>query len=655
MKTIVFVVLFTNVCFQCVAPSQQNIRKNRAWVVDSLSLEEEHSGPFPYKLGDLNIEKNIISKYIVHGQGLDKDPKGIISIDTAEGSIYVHGKVDYEKYKHLTITFESGEKSPTLVVDIEILDVNDHAPVFNNLVYETTIHESTPQGEELVTVLASDDDQDGTANSLLSFKVVSVTPSPSNAEFFIQQTEGETIGKISFKGCLDYEEARQYTILVEAKDHGKEVQLSSTGTVIVNVIDKNNHQPEITGKPQGSVVVKEGKHGEHVCRLQVTDKDSRGSSAWKAKYSLQGEKADHFKIETDPETNDGVITVIEPLDYEEKSNLNIIVNVENEEPFFYCRVKGRPSKGLWDVENSQRSISTSVSLPMTVVVEDVNDPPVFLEPIKHITVMENVGIGHSLWTIRAEDPDQHTFVFVRGEDKNGWITVDEKTGHVSTVKVLDRESPLLKNDTYTVILYAVDNGIPAMTGTGTLIIYLIDENDNPPMLLVDKLCMCLSEKATEITAFDTDLHPYGAPFHFELMGNVEGRWTLSSSYGTTVRLIKEDTVFVGDHMLTLKISDTQGQNSIQTILVRVCNCDITANCNEPRAPTIKLKFTAVAVITLSFITLLGILLMACLNRKKKTKGWKYLEGPKGSLVNYNIEAPGTDCKVFSTDRETWLL
>lgn len=70
-----------------------------------------------------------------------------------------------------------------------------------------------------------------------------------------------------------------------------------------------------------------------------------------------------------------------------------------------------------------------------------------------------------------------------------------------------------------------------MTGTGTLIIYLIDENDNPPMLLVDKLCMCLSEKATEITAFDLDLHPYGAPFHFELMGNVEGRWTLSSSYG----------------------------------------------------------------------------------------------------------------------------
>lgn len=70
-----------------------------------------------------------------------------------------------------------------------------------------------------------------------------------------------------------------------------------------------------------------------------------------------------------------------------------------------------------------------------------------------------------------------------------------------------------------------------MTGTGTLIIHLRDENDNSPMLQVDKLSMCLSEKSTEITAFDLDLHPYRAPFHFELMENVEGRWMLNSSHG----------------------------------------------------------------------------------------------------------------------------
>lgn len=56
----------------------------------------------------LNIEKHILSEYIIRGQGIDQDPKGIFSINPTEGSIYVHGKVDYEKYKHLTVSIVKG-------------------------------------------------------------------------------------------------------------------------------------------------------------------------------------------------------------------------------------------------------------------------------------------------------------------------------------------------------------------------------------------------------------------------------------------------------------------------------------------------------------------------------------------------------------------
>lgn len=48
--------------------------------------------------------------------------------------------------------------------------------------------------------------------------------------------------------------------------------------------------------------------------------------------------------------------------------------------------------------------------------------------------------------------------FVKGEDIAGWITVDEKTGQVSTNKILDRESPFVKNSTYRATVYAVDGG-----------------------------------------------------------------------------------------------------------------------------------------------------------------------------------------------------
>lgn len=41
--------------------------------------------------------------------------------------------------------------------------------------------------------------------------------------------------------------------------------------------------------------------------------------------------------------------------------------------------------------------------------------------------------------------------------------------------------------------------------------------------------------------------------------------------------------------------------------------------------------------------------MACLTKKNKTKAFKYMEGSTESLINYNIEAPGTDCMVRGTE------
>ena len=61
---------------------------------------------------------------------------------------------------------------------------------------------------------------------------------------------------------------------------------------------------------QGPGKVKERETGVEVLRLQVTDKDTRGSEAWKAKYTIHGDKKEQFKIETDPKTNEGILTVV---------------------------------------------------------------------------------------------------------------------------------------------------------------------------------------------------------------------------------------------------------------------------------------------------------------------------------------------------------
>lgn len=82
--------------------------------------------------------------------------------------------------------------------------------------------------------------------------------------------------------------------------------------------------------------------------------------------------------------------------------------MENEEPYFSCKVKSRPQQGLWDVEWIQGHSGTGApvnSLPLSINVEDINDPPMFLPEVKNVRVMENSPIGTALEKFIAKDRD----------------------------------------------------------------------------------------------------------------------------------------------------------------------------------------------------------------------------------------------------------
>lgn len=43
-------------------------------------------------------------------------------------------------------------------------------------------------------------------------------------------------------------------------------------------------------------------------------------------------------------------------------------------------------------------------------------------------------------------------------DPGGWVTIDENSGIVTAAKTLDRESPLVNNSMYTIVIHAIDDG-----------------------------------------------------------------------------------------------------------------------------------------------------------------------------------------------------
>lgn len=81
--------------------------------------------------------------------------------------------------------------------------------------------------------------------------------------------------------------------------------------------------------------------------------------------------------------------------------------------------------------------------------------------------------------------------------------------------------------------YFNSSGSPSMTGTATLTIHVSDENDNSPTLGVNTIEMCQSGGASvaNISVTDLDGDPYGGPFSFKVLGDVEGMWKVRPNQG----------------------------------------------------------------------------------------------------------------------------
>lgn len=112
---------------------------------------------------------------------------------------------------------------------------------------------------------------------------------------------------------------------------------------------------------------------------------------------------------------------------------------------------------------------------VTIYVIDVNDnAPVFTKTIFEIAVWENATIDHKpLGQVTAVDLDESQTVTYFLEESA--FTIDEK-GRVYLLSKLDRET----KDTYSLVVMADDQGTPPMTSSATVIITILDVNDNVP-------------------------------------------------------------------------------------------------------------------------------------------------------------------------------
>ncbi|XP_032381673.1 cadherin-2 [Etheostoma spectabile] len=596
-------------------------RVKRDWVIPPINVPENSRGQFPEDLVRIRSDrdKNRMLRYSVTGPGADQPPTGIFIINPISGQLSVTKPLDREHISnfHLrahAVDLNGNQVENPIDIVINVIDQNDNRPEFTHTVFNGSVPEGSKPGSFVMTVTAVDKDDPKTANGMLRYKIASQNPqSPSSNMFTINNKTGDII---TVAAGLDREKVTQYTLIIMATDmEGNPTYgLSNTATTVIRVTDVNDNPPEFTTDTFFGEV-HENRVNVIVANLTVTDKDQPHTSAWSAVYRIiAGDPTGRFSIPTDPTTNEGLLTVVKPVDFELSRSFMLTVEAENEVPL---------ARGIHLPRQSTATVS--------VRILDINESPEFSPNPKSIKLEEGLPAGSLLTTFTAQDPDRfmrQTVRYSKMYDPANWLEIDPVNGRISTIAVLDRESPYVKNNLYNVTFMASDNGIPPASGTGTLQMYLLDINDNAPHVFPPEVEMCERPEpnAINITASDPDLTPNAGPFAFELANrpsDVRRNWTLNRFNGEYTQLrLRIGSLASGIYQVPIMITDSGNlpMSNTSFLRVKVCQCDHHGDCVDmERIIAAGLGTGAIIAILICIIILLVLVLLFVMWMKRRDK------------------------------------
>ncbi|XP_060936155.1 protocadherin alpha-3-like [Limanda limanda] len=393
-------------------------------------------------------------------------PNEYFSLDVQSGGQHIESaelvlqkSLDREKQSviHLTLTAVDGGKparSGTLKIVVYVMDTNDNAPVFGQSLYKARVFENAPFQTSILTVSATDLDEG--INCEITYSFIERGEFNPEAVFSINPETGE----ITVTGKVDYEEHTAYDIRVQARDKGAPSR-SVHGKVLVEVTDVNDNTPEIIITSLMSPVKEDAEIGTVVALVTVTDKDG-GKNGLTAANILG---LVPFKLKLNYK-NYYSLTVDGPLDRESVARYNVTIIATDE---------GTPPLS-----------STSV---IPIHISDVNDnAPLFSEPVINAYVKENSGVGATILTITAVDPDieenaKVTYSLLDGISKSipmtSVVNINSETGDIISLQVFNFE----KMKTFQFKVQATDSGVPPLSSNVTVNVFILDENDNSPSVL----------------------------------------------------------------------------------------------------------------------------------------------------------------------------
>ncbi|XP_024118787.2 protocadherin alpha-8-like, partial [Oryzias melastigma] len=529
-----------------------------------------------------------------------------------------------KKHKYsLVVTAVDGGKparSGTFNVGISVLDSNDNRPVFTQESYEITIQENIAFNTVILTMNATDLDEG--INGEIEYQFGKTLKRKVYETFELDRKTGE----IRVKGNVDFEETDVYKLDIEASDKGTP-PLTGECRVIIKVKDLNDNPPEIEITSLSNTVSEDSKPGTVIYLLSVTDKDSGLNGKIRTEIQTEGP----FELKPSYKENIYSVTTKLVLDREKNPRYEIIVKATD------C---GDPSLSSFKTFN--------------IEISDVNDnSPQFSHNPLYFYLSENNAAGTPLFSVSATDMDLNENAVIsyhivkegNNNDINAFLNVNSETGQISGMKSFDFESV----KTFQFHVVATDSGSPPLRSNVTVNVFILDQNDNTPVILypvssngsaegVEEIPRNVNagHLVTKVRAYDADIG-YNGWLLFSLQQVTDHSLFALDRYTGQIRTLRSFTeTDEAEHKLLILVKDN-GNVSLSataTVIVKLVepkeafaasDVQSAAAEDEDSHVTFYLIITLGSVSLLFLISIIVLIAMQCSKSTDYTS--KYLPEP----------------------------
>ncbi|XP_078087813.1 protocadherin-10-like [Mustelus asterias] len=489
-----------------------------------------------------------------------------LDVNLKTGILFIKEKIDRDELCEQSFTcvlmLEAVVENPLQLyrIEIEILDLNDNAPVFQRKEVHLEISELMPAGTTFPLQGATD--ADAGTNMVRSYQL-----SPNEYFTLKSQADTELTGtpELVLERPLDREQQSTHRLTLTAFDGGIP-QKSGTTQININVIDANDNAPVCEQNVYHITTAENVRKNTLIVKVTAVDLDEGLNG--EVTYSLSENTADRVREVFSLNSVNGEIRVTGPLDFEETENYQVLIQAKDRGTHpvpVYCKV--------------------------LIKVTDVNDNyPEIITKSTLNSIQENASPNTAVALFRVTDRDStnRQKVYCRIARDIPFKLNSSSSNYYTLVTHSDTDRE--KVPEYNITITCTDTGSPPLSTTKTIRVQVSDINDNAPRFKQHSLIMYVTENNVigssigSVSAFDPDSNE-NAALSYSIVDNLINGSPASSfvSINTASGVIFAQRSFDFEHIKSfefhVKVRDAGSPPLSSNALVNVIIVD--QNDNAP--------------------------------------------------------------------------